>query len=465
MIWTSRDANYETAISHDGAGRETKRSQRTWEVEGENADWGEWKASYFIQSSVLGRIVTEADSTGKKKVTYVVSGAEVARQQYDEEEDEVVVWTKTDASGISTRTLNGPLTFGGYLSEELDALGNNIGTLPNLNPPPRQENTLSPNEPGLFNSMSEGECTLDGLFMPCSMVNRMTEALGIEARTWTPEGGFVYDRRSYSFNLNLPGRALSLAVYVLGSSFETNRDGGSGTDEDPFLVGSTGQHPGEWFTVNFGLGTNQNRSPNYGSADCSRKVLEFLGNYAKTELGTLASNAADYINPLLAYMQQFSAKVEEVTFAIANAYHETKLFREFVESERQAKLFNYKGGVAFRGRGYVHLTGLPTYQDIENHLMKNRRRWNLLNFSLVQNPELAGEISIALVIQTAYFELKGTFTALNSGSYLDARRTINPGESLTNRIGPRPRGKDNRPTIQQRITGLTTGLEVILKGC
>lgn len=201
----------------------------------------------------------------------------------------------------------------------------------------------------------------------------------------------------------------------------------------------------------------------YNSADCSKKVLDFLGSYAASELGSLAANAADYVNPLLAYMQGFSAGVREVTFAVANAYHETQLFNKFVEPTSKLSR-DYDGGDPYRGRGYIHLTGKGTYQAIEDHLWKNKKRWGFLPF-LVQAPDIAAEISTALKLQTAYFDMKGTFSALNSGSYLDARKTINPGESLNKRIGPKPKGTDTRPTIQQRITGLTTGLEGILKGC
>lgn len=151
--------------------------------------------------------------------------------------------------------------------------------------------------------------------------------------------------------------------------------------------------------------------------------------------------------------------------SIANSYHETQLFTKFVESVSYLSK-GYKGGDPYRGRGYIHLTGKPTYAVIQRHLNSNWERFGLTAIPLlVTNPDSAADISFALQIMTAYFDKNGTFEKLNAGSYLEARRTINPGESLDKRIGPTPKGKDTRPTIRQRITGLTSGLEGILKGC
>ena len=58
---------YETLLNQDGAGAEAKHSQRTWDTE--MTQWKPWETVYFINSSVLGRTVSEATKTGKKKFT------------------------------------------------------------------------------------------------------------------------------------------------------------------------------------------------------------------------------------------------------------------------------------------------------------------------------------------------------------------------------------------------------------
>ena len=159
---------YETLLNQDGAGAEAKRSQRTWDTE--MTQWKPWETVYFINSSVLGRTVSEATKTGKKKFTYVIGagGSNLARQAVSTTDVETVEWQITDASGLSSR---------GFNNEELDALGNNVGMYAVPSPPDRTGNGLSPNETLPFTDMGMGDCQVNGTFMPCSMAQMMGDGM------------------------------------------------------------------------------------------------------------------------------------------------------------------------------------------------------------------------------------------------------------------------------------------------
>lgn len=66
--WRSYDNAYETMMYQDGVGAEVKRRQRTWDSQANN--WGAWESVYFINSTVLGRVITETttapESTQKR---------------------------------------------------------------------------------------------------------------------------------------------------------------------------------------------------------------------------------------------------------------------------------------------------------------------------------------------------------------------------------------------------------------
>jgi hypothetical protein len=84
--------------------------------------------SYYVRSSVLGRVVTELDGQGAKKLTYVYSnGAVVAKQESGQ-----VGWVYADPVTNSVREADA----GGHFAsrQEFDPLGNDaplvILTLP-----------------------------------------------------------------------------------------------------------------------------------------------------------------------------------------------------------------------------------------------------------------------------------------------------------------------------------------------
>lgn len=166
MIETERYYNkYETLLYHTGDGGQAKRSQRTYDTDLE--EWEDWETAYFIRSSVLNRVVSEATATGKKKYTYVVGGgASVARQYVDGSNNEYVNWELTDPSGYSSRGVTG------YKQEELDGLGNNVGIFAWPSPPPRMGNSMTPTQGVTFDDVTMGQCQLDGIVVPCSMATR-----------------------------------------------------------------------------------------------------------------------------------------------------------------------------------------------------------------------------------------------------------------------------------------------------
>lgn len=235
--------------TYDGDGREGKRSQRAWNAQ--NNSWNPWDARYFVYSSVLRRHLTEVGPTGKKKRTYVVgAGAVVARQAVDDSDQESVGWEHRDPSGLSARTTwanNIPGNGEAAVSEELDAMGNNVGIHGAFIPPERGYYAPSFADSPVFSSMSMGDCELDGILMPCSMVRRSVEALELLVRDWDPVRGFIFTREP--LHLDLPDRQFSTSVYIPGRTFSNERDGGTGEPNDPIQVGSTVEFPGEWFVL------------------------------------------------------------------------------------------------------------------------------------------------------------------------------------------------------------------------
>ncbi len=215
MIETGRAMSYETEMFRDGAGREAKRSNRVWD--GEEDEWGEWKTTYSLYSSVLGRVVSEAVETGAKRRTFVVAGGqEIARQAYSEESEQVVGFVHRDASGLSGRSTNAGTgtassTYAS-VAEEFDALGNNVGTRGHLSRPPHEGGSMpTSNDTITFDDMTLGQCSIDGVIALCSMMDRMGDALSAGALYYSPTAGFryfqfdgSYDRLSGVFRVFIP---------------------------------------------------------------------------------------------------------------------------------------------------------------------------------------------------------------------------------------------------------------------
>jgi hypothetical protein len=168
MEKTARSLTYETLLSSDGAGGEIKRSQRTYDSV--HSTWGSWESRYYIRSSVLGSVVSEADTTGKKLVSYVLSGGIIARQGKTGS-TEYVGWEHRDAAGLSARSqvkVGSSFNDETHANWELDATGNDIGLFGDLLPngiPPKNGMSSSGRVP--FADMDQGNCESDGLLIPC----------------------------------------------------------------------------------------------------------------------------------------------------------------------------------------------------------------------------------------------------------------------------------------------------------
>ncbi|NOT49243.1 MAG: RHS repeat protein, partial [Acidobacteria bacterium] len=219
IIRSARDARNEAEYTHDGSGQEGKRSQRAWDSQ---TGWGNWVTRYFVFSNVLGRNVTELGPTGKKKRTYVlVAGSIVARQAVDDSNQESVGWEHRDPSGMSARTSWVNNSIGNSeaaITEETDAMGNNVGTHGAFSPPDRGLNPPSPSDRSILYSMDTGDCTMDGIWVPCSMAERtLRSGAGVEC----PENNCGPRRATYTDPL---GRQHDF----LTTGFQAYADGTSG---------------------------------------------------------------------------------------------------------------------------------------------------------------------------------------------------------------------------------------------
>jgi len=162
-----------TMIYHDGAGLEAKRI--TSYVENGNNSYG---TSYFIRSSVLGKIVSETNSTGEKLKTFVsANGATIAEQHVEQiggQRQDFVDFLHQDASGASLRKTNKDGIVSTNESAEFDALGNNVGLsnpyVSYYEPPPPNEGAIDFGGAGyngggsLYNGLPGGrQYTVDGI--------------------------------------------------------------------------------------------------------------------------------------------------------------------------------------------------------------------------------------------------------------------------------------------------------------
>jgi hypothetical protein len=235
---------YETLLDHDGDGVEAKRSHRNWDEE--DSGWEAWKTNYFVFSRVLGKTVTEVSDTGKKKVTYVIDGGgTIAKQVIGLTNQEGVAWKHTDASGLSSRSSTITSNPAGFLAEELDALGNNVGTFAHPTPPSHGENSRSRGAGFVFESTDWGDCSLDGIMTPCSMALRGGgEAIEmIVGQRWNPKGRWEYNTASMDQSFRGNG---SYRFFIPGME----RDVADSTNPDN-LIFRTAETPGHWFTFEF----------------------------------------------------------------------------------------------------------------------------------------------------------------------------------------------------------------------
>ena len=333
LVGTSRSQSFDADMVRDGNGREGKRSQKLWDVEEE--EWGEVKSTYQIFSSVLGRTVSEADTTGKKWRTFVIAaGAEIARQAVLENDDEAVTLVHTDPSGVSTFSMSIGTGFAhdtqAMKTEELDGLGNNVGTHGSMSRPPYSGGVMaSANDSVTIDDVTMGDCELDGMITPCSMVNRMagSGALQLEVRYHGPNG-FSY--WYHDFDNSLPGRQ-SMSVFIpdyyegYGSEPEFLPDGAPLPPLPPPFVPS-----GTWYTLNVSWDTRlQNPqdfkppSPAEFRKEIQKKYKEKVQECLQTLLSEWANNRKDWKSE--SDKQAFLSNLEKMNLNLENIYIDARM--------------------------------------------------------------------------------------------------------------------------------------------
>ena len=190
---TWRDNSYETLLYTDGDGIRAKKSQRTWDDV--HSVWESWESGYYFYSSVLKEVVSDIGPTGKKKTTYVIANGIVARQGVDGTNTETVGWQHTDPVGLSYRSATfsgGGINDEADVSEEQDAMENNVGVIGAFNTHIKPKNTLSSGEHVPFGNMETGDCVVDGLSGgPCGSPDSTTQCPHnyCGARTYTDPDG------------------------------------------------------------------------------------------------------------------------------------------------------------------------------------------------------------------------------------------------------------------------------------
>jgi hypothetical protein len=130
------------------------------------------KTEYLIYSTVLGKLLTEVDSTGAKKRTYIYSNGQLVARQTGNSASGYVAWENTDpsnASYLATLNTGGGIYSGDIGQAELDPLGSNVGT---SNPNDPNSNNLAPAPGGGGGGWGDPfggySCRIDGFEAPCS---------------------------------------------------------------------------------------------------------------------------------------------------------------------------------------------------------------------------------------------------------------------------------------------------------
>jgi YD repeat-containing protein len=175
----SAASNKTITPTYDGAGQPVRRTET------EN---GVTTTTYYVWSSVLGKVVTELNGTGAKLTTYVyLSGQVLARQQPN-----WVVWQHdnpiTGSRGISNRD-------GGYSPEmEPDPMGVDVGFFdPFIEiiqpPPPNEFGPIAPmltgDQSGCGSNPNCTRCYLDGFEIGCAEAFHLMDIGAAEFHTST----------------------------------------------------------------------------------------------------------------------------------------------------------------------------------------------------------------------------------------------------------------------------------------
>lgn len=110
-----------------------------------------------------------------------------------------------------------------------------------------------------------------------------------------------------------------------------------------------------------------------------------------------------------------------LAYAIATIEHETdETFEpiEEIQGRFSSRRLGYEGGMNFFGRGFIQITHLRNYRIIGERIGMGDR--------LARNPQLASDPKVAAKILAAYFADNNVANLASRGSFLAARKPINP---------------------------------------
>ncbi|MGH9949001.1 MAG: hypothetical protein ACRD6X_17660, partial [Pyrinomonadaceae bacterium] len=375
----------EKSQAYDGNGRGIKTVDSTTV----NTATPVVETKYLLRSSLTGNTIAEYNAEGTKTRAYIYAGSQIIAQFTGG-----VAWQYNnpvigDAVSVGSNSV-------AFERVTIDPTGVNTG---DSNPFPDAEPGDPATIPGFlahgmiaafFPGAGGATCSVDDILVSCGIVDTL---LGLDAAEQCPnndcgpqriraifESGRTYDFWSFGFRSYADGTSgqlfpgfvwNELAQMSSPTNYPTPNHVASLNPLEALFGGNDLAVLGE-VTVTY----EEPPLSDFSSVTCLNNVVDFLDRYARSELGQLDfPNANFYVGKLLNYLQSFNGSVTEATFAIANAYHETNLFKEFTESEAQARELGYS--VDYRGRGYTHLrwsnkTGQKTLYNGEYEKIRRR---------------------------------------------------------------------------------------------
>lgn len=462
------DANVETMRFFDGTGEEVKSTAR-------DLASGEIRVKYYLRSTVVGEIISEANETGKKlKTSIYAAGATLARQiiAYDatgnptQQEVEFDQW---DASGMSyRRTYSNVIGLFDGVSEkgETDPTGTGVGldglTYFEANLPPENDFPLFQSrgfeDVAVHQNGANVACYEDGVVTSCARVYRNLEngssipkALGTERQPGRRPG---WKPPPIKFETHGFGR-ISISTLSPGSNTAPPPPG------QPDNGGSYGTLD-RWTTQIFQItwdASSQPQTPQRTSeSSCAGSIVNALPSVVQ-------ENARKVVQPLLDAATGF--KWGLIAFVIANAVYETNIIHSSENISKQAAnaaygndLGNRPGtddGYNYRGRGLIQITGRDQYVRLQKALSNVG-----IEADLVGNPDtvLNPNTSIAIALIGTRDNL---FAQINNGQntfdsygkdYYNARELINGDKDRVRRKLPEGLNT-NRITAGAYIRDLT----------
>jgi len=126
--------------------------------------------TYFVRSSISGKVISEVDQNGQKRRGYVYAGGQVLASQEQIDASQTVKWEHRDASNASYRRTDSLGAIDATQMAELDPLGNNAG-LSNPYVLPRSPAKLwfGGSYPSFGDNSGSGgtQCLVDSIERPC----------------------------------------------------------------------------------------------------------------------------------------------------------------------------------------------------------------------------------------------------------------------------------------------------------